>query len=114
MWQRMALASLAPPMTAFEYIAVPLLVALLAALCVLGAAFIARVVGGLFSYDSALEPPRTPGLPFLKPYQLAFLNEPGTNWFWLVQQKYFDHTPESRVLWQSNLNEAGWSGERRR
>jgi hypothetical protein len=49
----------------------------------------------------------------LKVRRVEFLNEPGTNWFWLVQQKYFDHSEESQQLWKTNLNEAGWSGERR-
>jgi hypothetical protein len=45
--------------------------------------------------------------------RVEFLNEPGTNWFLMVKQKYFDHGEESRQLWKTNLNEAGWSGEQK-
>ena len=43
--------------------------------------------------------------------RVEFLNEPGTNWFLQIKQKYFDHDEGARQLWKTNLNEAGWSGE---
>jgi hypothetical protein len=45
--------------------------------------------------------------------RVEFLTQPSTNWFWLAKQKYFDYTQESDQLWKTNLNEAGWSAERR-
>lgn len=45
--------------------------------------------------------------------RVEFLNEPGTNWFLMIKQKYFDHGDGSRQLWKTNLNEAGWSGEQK-
>jgi hypothetical protein len=45
--------------------------------------------------------------------RVEFLNEPGTNWFHLIKQKYFDHGDGSQLLWKTNLNEAGWSADRK-
>jgi hypothetical protein len=36
-----------------------------------------------------------------------------TNWFVMIKQKYFGRTGGSRQLWTTNLDEAGWSGERK-
>jgi hypothetical protein len=41
--------------------------------------------------------------------KVEFLKEPDTNWFRLIQQKYFEHNDSLR---STNLNEAGWSGEK--
>ena len=42
--------------------------------------------------------------------RVEFLNEPNPDWFVLIKQKYFGRGDESRQLWKTNLNEAGWSG----
>jgi hypothetical protein len=42
--------------------------------------------------------------------RVEFLNQPDTNWFWLIKQKYFDR---NQSAWSTNLNEAGWAGERK-
>jgi len=42
--------------------------------------------------------------------RVEFLSKPGSNWFRLIQQKYFDKSEGTHQLWETNLNEAGWSG----
>jgi len=44
--------------------------------------------------------------------RVEFLNQPDTNWFQMIYQKYFDRNGLGGPLWKTNLNEAGWWGER--
>jgi hypothetical protein len=43
--------------------------------------------------------------------RVEFLNQPDTNWFLLIRQKYFGNSEDSKRLWMTNLHEAGWTGE---
>jgi hypothetical protein len=45
--------------------------------------------------------------------RVEFLNEPDTNWFWWIREKYFDGNSRGSPLWKTNLNEAGWPRERK-
>jgi hypothetical protein len=45
--------------------------------------------------------------------RVEFLNQPSTNWFLMIKEKYFDHSDRAKQLWMTNLNEVGWSGEPR-
>jgi hypothetical protein len=45
--------------------------------------------------------------------RVEFLHEPSTGWFRMIKQKYFDRGDGSRQFWKTNLNEAGWAGEKK-
>ncbi len=48
----------------------------------------------------------------LRVRRVEFLNRPGTNWFFAINQKYWEHGEGRSQMWKTNLNEAGWAGER--
>ena len=44
--------------------------------------------------------------------RVEFLSQPSTNWFHAIKEKYCGSFSGRTNLWRTNLNEAGWSGQR--
>jgi len=69
---------------------------------------------GRFQIPERIEFTNSSRREVLRVLRVEFLNQPDTNWFQMMRQKYFENSEESKRLQATNLNEAGWWGERKR